>query len=291
MLLLAVLAIQAAAGSSVEKTPNAVIVREGGAETVRYQLVKPEGVPLSVESACYFHPLTAPSGTVVTDVAPDDHRHHRGVFFGWVEMRGKKDADFWGWGEKAPKKGRSIVNRGFETIGAASFRLRNEWRAEEEVLLSEDLVVSVETRGAARILDLAYTFTAPEEVRVGRWAFGGFCARARKDGKTAIEGPEGVVDRKTPNHMDPATAWPDARWYACSFELPDGKKAGVAVVNPPSNPKAGWYNATSIAMLNPSVTAPGALTLAAKSPLTLRYRVVAFDGPTPRGLLDDLAKP
>jgi methane monooxygenase PmoA-like len=286
MITTALLLLQAVA----ERTPDAVLVKEGAVEILRYQLTKPPGTKLSVESACYFHPLTTPKGVVVTDVAPDDHLHHRGIFLAWVEMHGKKDADFWGWGEKAPKKDRRIVNREVTDLKGGSFRVRNEWLAEESVMLSEELAVSIRTQGDARILDLGYALTADEEVQVSQWAFSGFCARARKDGKTVIEGPDGVVNRPTPSHLDPKTAWPDARWYACSFELPDGRKAGVAVINPASNPKAGWYNAKSIAMLNPSVTAPGPLTLAPKAPLKLSYRVVAYDGPTPRDLLNDLAK-
>ncbi len=278
------------AQSVVERTPEAVVVKDGGAEVLRYMLTRPAGSKLSVESGCYFHPLLTPKGVVVTDVAPDDHLHHRGVFLAWVEMRGKKDADFWGWGEKAPKKDRKIVNREVTDAKDGSFRVRNDWMAEETTVLREDLAASVRTQGDARILDLDYTLTPEHDINIAQWAFSGFCARARKDGKTVIEGPDGVVDRPTPNHMDPKTAWPDARWYALSFELPDGRTAGVAVVNPPSNPKAGWYNSSKIAMLNPSVTAPGPLTLAAKSPFKLTYRVVAFDGPTPRALLTDLSK-
>lgn len=274
----------------VEKSPEAVVVKEGGAEVLRYQLTKPAASKLSVESACYIHPLATPKGVVVTDVAPDDHLHHRGVFLAWVEMRGKVEADFWGWGEKAPKKGRRIVNREVGDVGPSGFRVRNDWMADETRVLVEDVAVSVRTKGEARIVDLSYVLTPDDETRVAQWAFSGFCARARKDGKTVIEGPDGVVDRPTPNHMDPKTAWPDAAWYACSFELPDGTKAGVAVVNRPGNPKAGWYNAKSIAMLNPSVTAPGPLVLAAKVPLKFSYRVVAYDGPTPAALLTALSK-
>ena len=79
---------------------------------VTYWYERPEDSKLPVESGCYFHPLHTPKGVVVTDVAPPDHPHHRGVFLGWVEMHGKKDADFWGWGEHAPVKGRQIVNKG-----------------------------------------------------------------------------------------------------------------------------------------------------------------------------------
>ena len=66
-----------------------------GRTMVTYQLKAPAGAGLPVESGGFFHPVTTPSGVVVTDLAPADHRHHRGVFLAWVEMHGRKDADFW----------------------------------------------------------------------------------------------------------------------------------------------------------------------------------------------------
>ena len=80
-----------------KRADDAVVVSAGERDVLRYQLTKPADSKLPVESACYFHPLRTPGGTVVTDVAPADHPHHRGVFLAWFEMKGKADADFWGW--------------------------------------------------------------------------------------------------------------------------------------------------------------------------------------------------
>src|SRR5262245_21823204 len=96
----------------VQRTPQSVSIKNpAGHSIAQYQLQKPAGTALSVDSACYFHPVTTPKGIVVTEVGPSDHPHHRGIFLAWVEMHGKHDADFWGWGEHAPKKDRVIVNR------------------------------------------------------------------------------------------------------------------------------------------------------------------------------------
>jgi hypothetical protein len=43
-------------------------------------------------------------------------------------------------------------------------------------------------------------------------------------------------------------------------------------------------------MLNPCIVAPKEVTMKAGVPLVLRYRVVVHDGPTPRALLNNLAK-
>src|SRR5687768_1438813 len=97
---------------NVQRSTTHVNIRTpDGKEIFQYQLQRPAASKLPVESACYFHPVRTPKGVVVTEVAPSDHLHHRGIFLGWVEMHGKQDADFWGWGEHAPIKGRRIVNR------------------------------------------------------------------------------------------------------------------------------------------------------------------------------------
>lgn len=120
-----------------------MLVRPSEDKTIlSYQLERSPNSKLTVEtveSGCYFHPVATPKGIIITDEAPSDHPHHRGIFLAWVEMHGRKDADFWGWGEHAPTKQRRIVNRGVSDlqggIGQARFRARNEWSAEGETLL------------------------------------------------------------------------------------------------------------------------------------------------------------
>ena len=267
---------------------DAVSVTSGDKEAVRYQLRKPADSKLAVDSACYFHPLTTPSGVVVTDVAPSDHKHHRGIFLAWLVMKGKKDADFWGWGMYAPIKDRVIVNKSAKVDGS-TINAENEWRAEGETMLVEKLKADVKTAGASRVLDLTYTLTADTDIQMTRWAFSGFCVRLRKDGKATIESPEGEVKRPAPHHLQPESDWPAQPWYAYAMTLPDGAQAGCAVLDHPKNPKSLWHNAASIRMLNPCIVAPGEFTIKAGEPLVLRYRVVAWDGALPREQLNTLS--
>jgi hypothetical protein len=225
---------------------------------------------------------------VVTDVAPADHKHHRGIFLAWVEMHGKKDADFWGWGQYAPVKDRVILNKSVTDLKGgetAAFKVVNDWKAEGEVLVEEELQVGLRTEGSASVLDLVYTLKADADLRLPKWAFSGFCARLRKDGKATIEGPEGEVKLPAPHHMKPETDWPAQPWYAYQITLPDGAQVGAAVVDDPKNPKALWHNGMSMRMLNPCIVAPADLVIKAGEPLVFRYKVVAWDGPLPKALL------
>lgn len=293
LVLVPALAAAAPPAFKVDKTDDALVIRSGEREVLRYQLRKPAERAPSVDSAGYFHPFATPAGTVVTDVAPDDHRHHRGIFLAWVEMHGAKPADFWGWGQHAPKEGRAIVNKtatGLAGGKRAAFRVRNEWQADGAAMIVEDLKAELRADGAAHLLDLTYTLTPTEDVRLARWAFSGFVLRTRKDGAAQAEGPDGPVSLPAPKHTDPTTDWPAAPWYGLTLTLADGAVVGAAVVDHPKNPPALWHNAVGIRMLNPCIVAPGEIKLKARKPLVLRYRVVLQDGPLARDRIAALAR-
>lgn len=290
-------AIQSAAAGAVAITADteAIQVTFQDRAVLRYLLQKPKDSPSTSPSAGYFHPLTTPSGVVVTDVGPDDHLHHRGVFLAWLEVRDATEkGDFWGWGEHAPVADRRIVHRDTDQVVAtkdsAAFRVRNEWLAGSTPLLEETLRATVLFRPDARIHDLAYRLRSRTEVTLGQHAFSGFSVRLRKDAPLTAHDPAGPVTLPAPFYLKPESDWPDRPWYAFEMALPEGKKAGVAVLNHPQNPPTLWHNVTDIALLNPCIIAPGPLRLSAAQPLTLRYRVVTFDGPVPTPLLNHLAE-
>ena len=279
----------------IEQTAEAVVVRDGaGVDRLRYVITKGADAALASESVAYFHPLKTPAGMILTDVGPADHRHHRGVFLGWVEMHGGGvDADFWGWGEHAPTKGRRIENRGITVAGGgagrAGFTARNEWLADHQSIISEELRAEFQARDTIHVLDLRYTLTPVAELTLSRWAFSGFCVRTRKEGVAAFD-PGGPVKLPSPQHTKPESNWPDRSWYAYTLTGSDAKKGGVALLGHPGNPPTLWHNVTGIGMLNPCVVAPGEMKLAAAKPLVLRYRVVTFDGEVPTAKLDELAR-
>jgi hypothetical protein len=287
----------------IQSDSIAVKVRSSDVEVVysddtpifKYQLQLPKESKLAVESACFFHPLCTPSGIAVTDLAPADHPHHRGVFFGFVEMRGANhDADFWGWGEHAPKDDRKIMNVGKEVtnldLKVITMEFENAWKVGDVNLVDERLTARVERVDAANVLDLEYHLTPREDIRLPRWAFSGFCVRLRKDGKIAYTSPKGVVDRPALNHMKPELDWPAEPWYDATVTLEDGKQVGVTVVDHPKNPPCLWHNEKNIHMINPCIVAPGEVKLTAGKPLVLSYRLVVHDGPAPVELAEKLAK-
>jgi hypothetical protein len=276
-----------------EQSSSTLTFRKGDARVVTYNIKPPVNSGLPVESGDYFHPFTTPAGEVLTDFTPTDHKHHRGVFLAWVEMHGEKDADFWGWGEHAPIKQRRVEVVEIDEIKTksdrASFVANCEWRAEGTVLMNEELKSELSISPQGNVLDLTYTFVPLSNITLSQWAFSGFCLRTKKEGEVAYYSPKGPASYPNPSHLKPESDWPDESWYAAQLKMPNGKVMGGAVINHPSNPKTMWHNHRDIRMINPCIVAPQAVRLKKGVPLTLRYRVVAFDGPVPTKFLNELA--
>ena len=294
LIFLSSLADAAEQSFSIDRNEQSITIKSNNKEILAYNLQKPANARYLLDSACFFHPLRSPSGKILTDFANADHPHHRGIFLGWVEMHGRKDADFWGWGQPAPIANRKIVNRSVDetssTEKSAVFKVSNEWLADNEAILREQLEARVTTSNTANILDLTYTLTPDADLTLARWAFSGFCIRMPKAGKLAISSPDGAANLPVPIHTKPESDWPAAKWYDFTITYDDNSAAGITVIDHPKNPPTLWHNHKDIRMINPAIVAPNSVTIKANMPLILRYRVVAHDGPTDPKLLNQLAE-
>ena len=272
---------------------GALVSGPGGKHLFRYVATRPLGTKLTAPSVCCLHPIYTPAGTRATDFAPPDHPHHRGVFLAWYTYRGPIEADFWGWGEFSPVEGRIIENRSIESISAdadgAELRTKSVWLTEGNVLLNEDLLLSVSQRGPANVIDMTYTLVPTSDAVLPQAAFGGLCARTRVDGKLTFHGPDGVQKLKPPHYLKPETDWPQAAWYDLVNDLDDGPEFGVAVIDHKDNPPTTWHNLASLAMVNPCIISSGDVQLKKGQPLVLRYRLVVHDGPVSSDLIEKLS--
>ncbi len=290
------------------KTPNGRVVFE-------YVTKKPEKIGLTSPSAAYFHPVNTPSGETVTNVAPDDHPHHRGIFLGFLESEFHIPAesskawpdhpdhpikvfdiqrgDFWSWGFYAPRDGRVIQNRDIKLASAdakrAQLEIHNEWLIENKKLLDETDEVTVSERDGVYVIDLAYRLAPVVDYVLKKQAFGGFAVQGQKAGEHYYSTASGKVTLPSPYYSVPDLDWPAEPWYDYTIHLAsDGKVVGVAVLDHPLNPPTRWHN--TVWLINPCITSFGEMTIHPDDPLILRYRVVVHDGPPPTEVLQKLSE-
>ena len=277
-----------------------------------YMTKKPDDPNFWAASTCCFHPLNTPSGERITDFAPGDHHHHRGVFLAWHTMTFHRKADFkalgplgpthgedinrgdfWGWGQFAPIDKRVIVNKDVKLVKAdaagATLDIVNDWTIDGQKMMGEHTTAGWKQDGGANVLDLNYQLTPDWNLTLDRTAFGGFCVRARNDGDSWYTDPSGKVNRPDPHYSAPDLNWPAADWYAFSIKLKTGKEIGCAVVNHPSNPPSTWHNPRYVWMINPTLAAGAPLEVAMGKTLGLKYRVIVWDGALQAALINRLS--
>jgi hypothetical protein len=289
------------------KTPDGRVVFD-------YMTKKPpmSEVPLTSPSVACFHPVLTPSGERVTALAPDDHPHHRGIYLAWhdSEFRSPIDpgkmgkyapafgwgittADFWGWGEYAPRDNRIIQTNSIKLAGAsaaqAEIAIENAWMVGKRKLLDETTATRVSERDGAYVMDFTFTLAPVVDYVLHKQSFSGFNFQGRKDGESYFTNSAGTVQLPNPHYSVPELNWPPAPWYGYVVKVPSGKVVGAAVIDHPSNPPSTWHNARNLWMVNPVIAALGPVTIRPGSPLTLRYRVVVHDGPTPTAVVEKLA--
>ncbi len=280
-------------------SPNGkTLTAPDGRTILSYLTSRPDGVPLAGNSTCCFHPLTTPSGERVTDIAPPDHKDHRGAFLAWGNMEfdrpsGIKTGDFWGWGKYAPVKERMLQNRAMlfsKAAGpSATITIQNDWMLEGEKVLDETTTAVVRLEKDVNLFDFTFRLKSDRAFTIRQMAFTGFCVRCRKDGQYFMSNARGRVDLPDCNPVLPEENWPAEPWYSHTNALSTGKTIATALIDHPGNPASTWHYTKQISFLNASISALKPVTTRAGKPLTLRYRVLTHDGEFPAGLVDRYA--
>ena len=263
-----------------------------------YLARKPPNIPLSSNSACCMHPVNTPSGVCATDIAPSDHRFHRGLFFAWQSMdfhrkEGVLRGDFWGWGHYAPTEGRVIKNRSIRLTGSgpksAEVAVKNDWTINDLKVLDEATNIRVKEDKNATVLDLTFRFTSDCDVTINQVPFTGVAMQSPKDGEGYFSSPHGIVTSPDISTLVSQTNWPAAAWYSYTITRNNGKTTSIAIVDHPSNPPSTWHESRLYTYLNPCITALNPVTIPVGHALILKYRAIAYDGAFPPDVMTALA--
>jgi hypothetical protein len=238
----------------------------------------------------YIHPVMTPSGAVVTDDYPVNHRHHHGIWFAWSQavFEGRK-TDTWNMGDQ---KG-TVEFEGLDTTwsGAVHGGFRSRHRQVDltsgtpRVMLGETWNVRVFAGGfpggrAAHVFDVDVTDRCQSDAPVSlpKYRYGGIGFRGNwawnGAGKMDFLNSEGTTRRDRGDNA--ATV---GRWAWMGGALGEGR-AGLLVLGHPQNvhapqPQRIHPDEPFLAMA-PQQSGPVEIT--AERPLTLRYRIAVFDG-------------
>jgi hypothetical protein len=258
-------------------------LRESGKPALVYNYgpqLKP-GAPENRRRCCYVFPIYTPGGVSILDDFPQDHWHHRGLFWSWpIVETGGKQYDIW---MNFTAKHRSVKTP-VTAAGAAQAWLEaeNVWEADGKDIVRELVrLAALPASGGARELDLTLTWEALDapvtlqgSAERGK-SYGGLSARFAPRVETILRADGEVLNRD--EDLDPR------RWAELEGVY-GGKRAVLRITPDEKNPGAphqwclrryGFVGASF-----PGRTAAvDRYTLERGKPLTLRFRVRVSDLP------------
>lgn len=265
----------------------------------------------------YIHPLVGLDGEILTDCAPGDHFHHRGLFWAWVRiMKGDQSiGETWIPRDINTEPGNLALSQG-PVLGR--FAARHYWihqpgfptsrpadataARESDRLFQEDVVCRIfATQMGGRSIDLDLTLTALQDnLRLGGQTqlgkgYGGLTLRFSTEQQGKAREPQVVADGRrimehTVNRLQ--ALWVD--WTGI-FNGPDGAplehRSGGAIFIHPSHPPLPesppeWIT-RFYGPINPAYPGLEMLDIPCDKPLRLKYRIWIHRGDAVTGRVEE----
>jgi len=265
----------------VVRNEDGFLVSDGGVTVLQYQL-KTKSLEGKFARSNYVHPLNDLDGNPVTEDFPEDHKHHRGIFWAWhqVWVGNTRLGDPWlcqdfEWITKAGELNSNAD--GSVTISASvvwqSNKLLDE--AGTTIPIAEETVqITVYPQTPDyRVVEFRLAFRALRpEVRIGgsedEKGYGGFSPRIRlNSAQRFVSAGELVEPVKNAIKAGP--------WVDIADE-----RVGVAILTHPQNPGApeSWILRRARSMQNARFPGPTPVSLPTDVPLIQRYQLVIHRG-------------
>ena len=264
---------------SATKTTGGIEISEAGSKVLFYQ-TNPKSLNGKYERANYIHPFYSLNGNILTEDFPEDHPHHRGIFWAWhqILINIKPIADGWSCENISWEVVDTNISKNKKSITLNSAVL---WKSflknhQQVAIVKENLKIIVHSStDQYRIIDFDITLAAlVDSLKIGgsddAKGYGGFSLRLKlpEDIKFLANNKEVIPQELAIK----AGGWMD---FAGSFEGENLPKSGVAVFCNPSNPgyPHPWILRKEKSMQNPAF--PGRVPVElTKKGLRFQYRVV-----------------
>lgn len=271
---------------TMEKDEQGIRIVEQGKKVLFFQ-TEPLDKDGSHSRRNYIHPLWGIDGEVLTEDFPEDHLHHRGIFWAWhqVLIGGQKVGDPW----ELVDFDQEIKEIEFRSHrdGSGILETRVQWLSEQWTsdgrkgpYLEETTQITIHPRQKkVRRIDFIISLKALEKnLLIGgsddEKGYSGFSVRMVLPDDVKFIGPDGEV---TPRE----TAVRSTGFINITGSMGrNGKKAGIVIADNPDNPgyPHPWILRKKNSMQNAAFPGRELIPVSDSHPLTLKYSLIVYSG-------------
>jgi len=230
----------------------------------------------------YLHPFYGVDGTRLTEDFPEDHLHHRGIFWAWhqILIDGKQIADGWELKDFQQKvtnfeyrlqKGAGVLNATIEWKSPL-------WKSGAEAFIKENTKITMYPKmGNYRRIDFEIQLKAlTDRLSIGGSAdekgYGGFSTRLKLPADVKFTGVNGPVEPQN-------TAIEGGNFINVSGTfLNENKQGGVVIAASELNPEPNksWILRKSASMQNAAYPGQTPVAILFDKPLVLKYSLIVY---------------
>jgi len=231
----------------------------------------------------YIHPLYSLQGDILTEDFPEDHPHHRGIFWAWHQIHAADSAISDGWALENFNLSIRDVDTEI-TAQQAVINIQAEWSSpifnNNQPYLEEKSSYTVHRlQNNVRLIDIEISLQANiDSLYIGgsndEKGYGGLSVRMKMPDDLIFRGKKGKV---TPENLQvDAGAWMD---FTASFGKEENQ-IGVTLFCHPSTPgyPQKWILRQQSSMQNVVFPGQHAVPIPKDQPLVLKYRLMIHNG-------------
>ena len=269
---------------SIEKKKGGFMILDGGEKIAFYQK---EDTSMSLESGRnnFLHPVYLPDGTEITENAPEDHMHHRGIFLSWhqILINNKQICDPWILKDFIADV-KSIefrrIDGGNGSFETKTFWKSTDWKKGEVAFLEENTTYLFyrQEGNSHRIKIDIFLKALTDSLKIGgsddEKGYGGFSVRIKLPDDVKFTGAKGIIEPQT-------TAVEAGNYVNISGSIgQNSKNGGILIYAAPDNQPSAqtWILRKKNSMQNAVFPGRVPVLIQKDVPLHLSYTVVLYSG-------------
>ena len=283
------------ASLTAETTTDGVLVREGSDSVLFYQRAT-KSQRGAYPRANYIHPLYGLDGTVLTEDFPEDHPHHRGIFWAWHQIVIGDSPVGDAWACEDFRWDVQQVTPQPQDNGSLVLHTNTLWESprwtdadgSQIPFLTEAVEMTVHPKeNNYRVIDIEISLLAlVPNLKIGgsedEKGYSGFSVRMRLPEDVQFASMNGAVTPTTNALM----AGP---WMNISGALAaDGGQAGIVIIDHSSNQDTPWILRSERSMQNVAYPGRHLVAISEQEPTVLRYSLVLYQDKLPPQTIDSL---